>query len=35
MRRLLEYGLYRILAFLVPLLPRPALVCPALRVGSL
>lgn len=35
MRRLLEYGLYRALAFLVPLLPRPALVWLGHRLGAL
>lgn len=34
MRRLLEYGLYRILAFLVPFLPRPALVWVGHRLGA-
>jgi lauroyl/myristoyl acyltransferase len=35
MRRLLEYALYRALAFLVPLLPRPALVWFGHRLGAL
>jgi len=35
MRRLIEYGAYRVLAFLVPLLPRPALVWFGHRLGAL
>ena len=35
MRRLLEYAAYRTLAFLVPLLPRPALVWFGHRLGAL
>jgi lauroyl/myristoyl acyltransferase len=35
MRRLLEYGAYRALALLVPLLPRPALVWLGKRLGAL
>lgn len=35
MRRILEYALYRALAFLVPLLPRPALVWLGHRLGAL
>ncbi len=35
MRRLLEYALYRALALLVPLLPRPALVWFGKRLGAL